>query len=634
MRYVKFEIKNFKGIKDATVNLKTDGGASVFAFVGLNESGKTTILEAIHSFSPDTVTGELLGGVNGEGVPFKERVPRHLISSFTGECAIIATLAVEDVDRDKIVKILKSEHNIIIDPTSINGFVNFRQFQIYKDGDFVSDEFVLEERFKVKTGSQRKWRDPDEKETTTVRQVIYNLTPDIAYFPTFVFDFPERIYLTNCGERLDRFYRKVFQDILSFDGRGLTIQKDIIRRIRHDELKLPWSAFLTKFFQRDEPDKIQQVMDRVSAIVTNVVFGRWNEIFREAIGNKEVVVTYDTAEGKIIDGRGELVTSPRNEHDISVTFKIKDGTRRFNVNDRSLGFRWFFSFMLFTQFRTTESSSRPVLFLFDEPASNLHAAAQQKLIDCFPGIAKNGNVLAYTTHSHYMIEPKWLEQTFIVTNRSDAPGNKSVIDNAILPDESLDIKVTPYRSFVNQFPGQTDYFQPVLDRLQVIPSKFDWDRKSIVLEGKSDYYVIRYITRLFGFNDLPLIPGLGAGTFDSMIALSKGWNLQFLFVLDSDKQGEEEKKRYQEAFSLSGETLVMLGELLPAAKEIENLLDAAGKQVIQNELQIQTPPTKNQIRRFFQERLASDRVESLGSGFDSKAKTLVGALKARLENLE
>ncbi len=48
MRYKSFRIQNFKGIKDTTIRLDTIGGASVFAFVGLNESGKTTILEAIH----------------------------------------------------------------------------------------------------------------------------------------------------------------------------------------------------------------------------------------------------------------------------------------------------------------------------------------------------------------------------------------------------------------------------------------------------------------------------------------------------------------------------------------------------------------------------------------------------------
>ena len=65
MRYDSFRIQNFKGIKDTTVQLQSVAGASVFAFVGLNESGKTTVLEAIHSFAPDEATSELLGGEEG-----------------------------------------------------------------------------------------------------------------------------------------------------------------------------------------------------------------------------------------------------------------------------------------------------------------------------------------------------------------------------------------------------------------------------------------------------------------------------------------------------------------------------------------------------------------------------------------
>ena len=57
-----------KGIKDTVVDLSGDHGAAIFAFVGLNESGKTTVLEAIHSFSPDRATSELVGGNGGDGV--------------------------------------------------------------------------------------------------------------------------------------------------------------------------------------------------------------------------------------------------------------------------------------------------------------------------------------------------------------------------------------------------------------------------------------------------------------------------------------------------------------------------------------------------------------------------------------
>lgn len=55
MRFSKFEIVNFRGIKSAILDLSKVPSEAVNALVGLNESGKTTILEAINHFrsNPD-----------------------------------------------------------------------------------------------------------------------------------------------------------------------------------------------------------------------------------------------------------------------------------------------------------------------------------------------------------------------------------------------------------------------------------------------------------------------------------------------------------------------------------------------------------------------------------------------------
>ena len=52
MRFTRFEIKNFKGVEHAIVDLNP-AGAHIATLIGLNESGKTTILEAISQFSGD-----------------------------------------------------------------------------------------------------------------------------------------------------------------------------------------------------------------------------------------------------------------------------------------------------------------------------------------------------------------------------------------------------------------------------------------------------------------------------------------------------------------------------------------------------------------------------------------------------
>ena len=47
MYYTRFRIQNFKGIRDTTIKWAEQSKVAVFAFVGLNESGKTTILVAV-----------------------------------------------------------------------------------------------------------------------------------------------------------------------------------------------------------------------------------------------------------------------------------------------------------------------------------------------------------------------------------------------------------------------------------------------------------------------------------------------------------------------------------------------------------------------------------------------------------
>lgn len=626
MYYTRFRIQNFKGIKDTTIQLSAQSKMGVFAFVGLNESGKTTILEAIHSFSPDSATSTLVGGKEKSGVPFPDRVPRHLISNFTGDVSVTATIKIDDQEKLGIAEDLKKENDLILDPESVDDEVSIERHQRFKNGDFVNSYFTLRSQFRVRTGRQKGWRSPTSAESQMIRDEIYNRTPDIAYFPTFVFDFPKRIYLTEGrGDRVSDFYRQVFQDILDYDGKGLTIEDSIVRRIRGEDKRVSWLDFWSIWNRGDDKDKIQHVMDRASATVTDVVFGRWNKIFGEDAKGKEINVSFETIEGERRDSSGAI--SKTNEHDIFVKFQIKDGTRRFDVNDRSLGFRWFFAFMMFTQFRAAREDSRAVLFLFDEPAANLHAAAQQKLLESFPEITRKDHTLAYTTHSHYMIEPRWLEQTFIVTNRADAP-NGAVLDTLSLEDESLDVQASLYRQFVARHPNQTSYFQPVLDRLQVAPSRLDLTRSSVILEGKSDYYILRYAAKLVGKGEIPLVPGLGAGTFGALIALHVGWGLDLYVLLDGDEKGEEEKSRYVKDFGISLSRIGTLKDICEGVRVIEDLLDEAGKKKIASALGLDGLPTKNQIRRFFQERLASDSFEDLGPYFSSQAEKVLAALEA------
>lgn len=627
MRYKSFRIRNFKGIKDTKVDLSSLTGANVFSLVGLNESGKTTLLEAIHSFSPDYRTSQIISQ-DYAGDDFEKLVPRHEYSLFNGDISVESELIVAEEDKRFIARHLIDDCDLKIDVDSISELETVTKIWNFRRGNYQRTFRTASGDFRVKGRSARNWREPTNQEREEIGNAFWLRTPNIAYYPTFIFEFPDKIWLTDRGDTISRFYREVFEDILDFDGQGLNIQEDIIDRVRSEDFLIPWLDFAAKWREDANRAKVRHVIDRAQRSVTSAVFGKWDKIFKEDAGGKEIYIDYEVDEGKIKGSDGR--TESTNRHDIYIKFQIKDGTRRFDVNDRSLGFRWFFSFLLLTQFRVAGNDNLPTLFLFDEPASNLHAAAQQKLIEGFNEIAKNDNMLLYSTHSHYMIEPKWLGQTFIVSNRSEK-NEQNIVDTAVLDDESLDIQATRYRSFVQSASDKTSYFQPIIDRLDVVPSKFDYNIPSVVLEGKSDYYILRYAEKLFGTEEIRLIPGLGAGTFAALISLSIGWGIRFIFVLDGDAKGEEERLRYASEHGISPERLISIRDLDETLCEIEDLFDDEARGIIAKAIGITDGVVgKKSILRFCQEQLAKDHVLALGGAFESKATAVLAALKERL----
>ncbi len=630
MRYLKFRIRNFKGIKDTELDLRSSTGANVFALVGLNESGKTTILEAIHSFSPDFRTRSLHRDQSkNDADAAKERLPRHLLARFTGEISVEATVSVSALEKQEITQSIKDDVGIKVDPDQIPDTFKLCRSDVFERGDYVKTKRTFDFELKGKKKGERKERLIEGDDYDNIYSEIWNYTPDVAYHDSFIFDFPKRIYLTSRPGSNDLVYRQMFEDVLAAGRISYTIS-DITRRIRNDRYKKSWLDFFPIWTENDDKSRVQQVIDQTSETITKVVFGKWNKIFGEEVGDKEISVQYGVEQGRTYN-RETKTYSNSDDHDLYISLEIKHGTKRFPIRDRSLGFRWFFAFLLFTQFRTKRGQDRPVLFLFDEPAANLHSAAQERLIESFPEIATGDNMLLYSTHSHYMISPDWLEQTFIVTNAADAP-EKGVVESAVIEDESLDVKAQLYRSFANEHPSETSYFQPIIDRIEVQPSKFDASFPSVVVEGKSDFYILRYASELFKHKDIRLLPATGSGTFNSLIALGATWGTKFVFLLDNDNSGLKERERYALDRGARAEAICSLGDFSKELKEIEDLLDDEALQIVAATLNTENP-SKKAIMRFFQEQLAKRDFKPLGSVFETRARLVLVGLMQQLKDL-
>ena len=594
MRFTKFRIKNFKGISSAEIDLAQSGQGKVFTLVGLNECGKTTILEAINSFSPDLAAEPIFQNDVFRKIEYEDLVPKHRKDNFTGNVEVEAFLDLSDDDRRNIARFLEQEHQLQLDLERLgNGFRVQKTFR-FERSDHQEEKNLWTISLYAKKKRAKKFRAllPQDDVWQNAVRYIRTLIPSICYFPTFLFEFPARVYLSQApkqNERQNNYYRQIIQDVLDSLERELTIEEHIVNRVEKVEEGQGWDIF--RFFQSDRKKQVDAVMNQLGSQITKSVFTRWNEIFGSEF-TKNIKIDWN------VDGA--YLDPP-----IYLSFSIQDGASTYSIAERSLGFRWFFCFLLFTQFRKSRRGSG-TLFLLDEPASNLHATAQKQLLESFESVTEGNNGLIYSTHSHYMINPRWLEGAFIVQNGAIEYEDELSSAHEYQQQET-DIKVFAYRRFVGENPGKSTYYQPILDALDYSPSSIEHQSGTVMVEGKSDFYVFTYFKNVI-LNEqrkLQFLPSSSANKLGPLISLYLGWGFTFKILLDDDKAGKESKKRYMDEWYLDDSTVSTIGEIdkTLANKRLEGLISQEGKQIIKEHLEIRKL-TKKQIAHFFQEKLA------------------------------
>ena len=289
---------------------------------------------------------------------------------------------------------------------------------------------------------------------------VSTLLPSVLYFPNFLFEFPDKIYLEAVAndDKIHEFYRTVLQDVLDAIGGGLKLSTHILERAKEKE--------------RYAKTALDSTLAQMGHNISSNVFKNWDRIFKRTVGSKEITVSCDKDES----GRWYI------------QLRLKDGAEIYAISERSLDFRWFFSFRLLTHYRGFRNdASGNVLFLFDEPASNLHPSAQSQLVESFGNLSSRCFIV-YTTHSHHMINPEWLEATYVVKNEG-LEYNSEVDD---YDAKKTQVVLTKYRQFATQHPNQTNYFQPILDVLDYNPARLENVPDVVMVEGKNDYYTRSY----------------------------------------------------------------------------------------------------------------------------------------------
>lgn len=394
MQLVRVRVQNFKCVEDSgefTIDRVT-------CLIGKNESGKTALLEALYKLNP----------VEPNQANFdEEEFPRRHLSTYRQrkerEPANVLTTTWE-LEADDVAKVedlvgpdaLKTTQAIVT-----KGYDNVTRWQFSLDESVIVASLLQTaklnapekapltkaESLKDLLSALRSLEGPSEKQsallnqlTTTfpdghaeagVRKALETCLPRMVYFSTY-HQLPGRVALNDLTQKKTeaklRFEDKLFLALLDMTSTGL---EDI------EGIK--------------ELEKLVMELESVEATLTDEIKRFWSQ-------NKHLEVRFRYDHAKPSD------PPPFNQGFVFNT-RIFNTRHRATVSfeERSHGFIWFFSFLVWFSQVKKEYGDNLVLLL-DEPGLPLHGRAQRDLIRYINERLRPVHQVIYTGHSPFLID--------------------------------------------------------------------------------------------------------------------------------------------------------------------------------------------------------------------------------------
>ena len=231
------------------------------------------------------------------------------------------------------------------------------------------------------------------------------------------------------------------------------------------------------------------------------------------------------------------------------------------LESRSKGFQWFFSFYLVFLVESNEGHEDAILLL-DEPGLHLHPTAQQELMSFFETLSED-NPLIYTTHSPFLIDGKRIHRVRPVTE--DETGHSRIsVDGWPKDRETI-------------FPLQAAAGYAMVRGL------FQ-HKKNVLVEGMSDYLYLHALNlhcHALGRQGLPddvyITPCGGTKLVGHIASLFLGQEVRPVVLLDGDDAGRARRDALmKELYAGYENAVLMLGDVLGDEEcEIEDVIGEA-----------------------------------------------------------
>lgn len=221
------------------------------------------------------------------------------------------------------------------------------------------------------------------------------------------------------------------------------------------------------------------------------------------------------------------------------------------LKNRSKGFLWFFSFLVWFSKIQGNKNSKYILLL-DEPGLSLHASAQNDLLRFIDEKLAPEYQVIYTTHSPFMIDSLKLNEVRTVYDTQN-PKIGSVVSDAVEERDSDTL-----------FPLQAALGYTIAQNLYVSPN-------NLLVEGISDLVYLNHFSTVLKemgreglSDDVTIVPVGGADKIATFISLMRGNELSTVCLLDTftDQSAKTRLKKMVEQKIITEKKIIYYHSLL------------------------------------------------------------------------
>ncbi len=492
---VEFRIENFRSISDTRwCRLSAD---CVTCLIGQNESGKTSILEALEAFYTGEIHQDYLrDDQQMPKVSCRFEIDWKPIAPYLEDYLFppgFATWKNEEGSKVSLVRSWTEQDSSTLELGDEGLLTMIREFELFV---ISSQPESSDETNELDTGDatvapgETSVGDEDTREVITAKGLAEHLE---GWIPIFVrFDdyeslLPDRIDLADLrGQKRNVEGYKGVLNFLSVSGMDIG-ELDGERRIIEN--------------------RINQINNQVST--------DFQAFWSQGMGrNTALRLEVD------FEHHSDDEDKPGEPY---LAFWMSQGDRKLYPKQRSGGVRWFLSFYLQLKASASESIEKGRIFLIDEPGGSLHAKAQDDVLRLFDNI-KETTQIVYTTHSPFLVREEDLPRILAVQRNVDGEmwGDTKVLDVHNLGDASIETLTPVYTTM-----GMKLSQQSVIREYNNI----------IVEEPSAHYYLLAFKLLCGSRRELHFVAAEGASNVPKLAYLFEGWGLQFGVVLDDDSAG-------------------------------------------------------------------------------------------------